>query len=59
MHDRYCIVFQKEIVTESFAVTDMTAVKATFHLTISMRGSEQRAKFKGIIITITGVADLL
>ena len=31
------------------------SLKATFHLTISMRG---RAKFKGII-TITGVAGLL
>ena len=26
MHERYCIVIKKEIVTESFAVTDMTAV---------------------------------
>ena len=33
-------------------------LKATFHLTISMRGQLQRAKFKGII-TIIGVAGLL
>ena len=26
MHERYCIVISKEIVTESFAVTDMTAI---------------------------------
>ena len=26
MHERYCIVIKKEIVTESFVLTDMTAV---------------------------------
>ena len=26
MHERYCVVILKEIVTKSFAVTDMTTV---------------------------------
>ena len=34
------------------------SLKATFHLTISMRGQRATAKFEGLI-TITGVLDLL
>ena len=29
MHERYCIVIEKEIVTESFALTDMSSVTSS------------------------------
>ena len=40
MHKRYCIVIYKEIVTESFAVTDMTTVTS-----VSLLRSESNGYF--------------
>ena len=39
MHERYCIVIWKEIVIESFAVTDMTAVTSAVLFRSESKGS--------------------
>ena len=39
MHERYCIVIWKEIVTELFAVTDMTAVTSAVLFRSESKGS--------------------
>ena len=39
MHEPYCILIQKEIVIESFAVTDMTAVTSAVLFRSESKGS--------------------
>ena len=39
MHERYCIVIQKEIIIESFSVTDMTAVTGAVSFRSERKGS--------------------
>ena len=43
MHERYCIVIQKETVLESFAATDMTAATSAVLFRSQSKGSGLRA----------------
>ena len=39
MHERYCIVILKEIIIESFAITDITAVTSAVLFRSETKGS--------------------